>query len=191
VSTDRDVRELVVAGIDAFTDKVRAIPDDRWDAPTPCTEWTVRDLVNHMTYEHVWAPHVLRGDTMAQVGDRYEGDLLGDDPVRSWQRAADESRSLWAPADPDASVHVSSGTTPLREYAEQMYLDLVVHGWDLAKGAGLDAGIDEATAERELRYVGPRRGGWPGLFAAPVETSSGDPGEQLVARLGRAPDWRV
>ncbi len=187
---DRDVRELVTAGIDAFTEKVLAIPDDRWDSPTPCTEWTVRDLVNHMTYEHRWAPHLLRGETLAQVGDRYEGDLLGDDPVGSWQRAAEESRPLWTSADPGATVHVSSGTTPLQEYAEQMELDLIVHGWDLAKGAGLDERIDDALAERELTYVGPRTRGWPGIFAAPVETSSDRPGDRLVAQLGRDPDWR-
>ena len=81
--------ELIVQGIDAFGEKVRAVPADRWTAPTPCTDWSVRDLVNHVTGEHLWAPHLLDGETIAQVGDRYDGDVLGDSPVAAWERAAD------------------------------------------------------------------------------------------------------
>ena len=130
-----DVRELVVAGIDGFTEKVRAVPDDRWDAPTPCTEWSVRDLVNHMTSEHLWAPHLLRGETLDQVGDRYDGDVLGDDPV-DVGAGRGCVRAMWLEVAPGTPVHLSSGPTPVEEYAEQMRLDLVVHGWDLARGAG-------------------------------------------------------
>jgi uncharacterized protein (TIGR03086 family) len=189
LEVEMDVRELVVAGIDGFTEKVRAVPDDRWDAPTPCSEWSVRDLVNHMTSEHLWAPHLLRGETLNQVGDRYDGDVLGDDPADAWERAADASRALWLEVAPGTPVHLSIGPTPVEEYAEQMHLDLVVHGWDLARGAAIDDSIDPAIAERELGYVETVLDDWPGLFAAPVETPSDVPGAVLVARLGRDPDW--
>ncbi|HMQ25825.1 MAG TPA: maleylpyruvate isomerase N-terminal domain-containing protein [Acidimicrobiales bacterium] len=33
---------------DAFTAKVAAVPDDGWDVPTPCEDWTARDLVGHV-----------------------------------------------------------------------------------------------------------------------------------------------
>ncbi len=130
--------ELIVQGIDAFGEKVRAVPADRWTAPTPCTDWSVRDLVNHVTGEHLWAPHLLDGETIAQVGDRYDGDVLGDSPVAAWERAAEASRAAWQAASPDAVVHLSFGDNPALEYGKQMLSDLLIHGWDLARGAGLD-----------------------------------------------------
>src|SRR5665213_1363632 len=99
--------DLIVQGIDAFGDKVRAVPADRWAAPTPCTDWSVRDLVNHVTGEHLWAPHLLDGETIAQVGDRYDGDVLGDSPLTAWESAADASRAAWLSTSPGAVVHLS------------------------------------------------------------------------------------
>ncbi len=80
----------------AVVDSVR--PEQMGD-PTPCAEWTVRDIINHVTGENLWAMELFAGRTMAEVGDSLEGDLLGDDPrppfaapsrresLRSWPRA--------------------------------------------------------------------------------------------------------
>jgi uncharacterized protein (TIGR03086 family) len=181
--------ELLPAALDAFDAKVRSVRD--WTAPTPCAEWTVRGLVNHLTSEHLWAPHLLRGETLEEVGDRYDGDVLGDDPAAAWQRAYEGSRDLWAKADPDARVYVSFGVTTVAVYAEQMCGDLVVHGWDLARGAGLDDHIDPETAEHFVATFGPQVGQWTDYFAAPLQTDSTDPGDRLVALLGRDPQWRA
>jgi uncharacterized protein (TIGR03086 family) len=90
-----EVLPLIPDAIDDFGALVDRVPADRWDAPTPCSEWSVRDLVNHLASEHLWAPHLLRGETIAQVGDRYDGDVLGDDPAGTWRRAAAESSEAW------------------------------------------------------------------------------------------------
>ena len=168
---------LVPAAIDAFTDKVSAVPADRWNQPTPDTEWTVRDLVNHVTGEHLWVPHLLGGETLEQVGDRYDGDVLGDDQVTAWITAADASRKAWLHVQPGLQVHLSSGLTPVDEYAAQMHLDLVIHGWDLARGAALDDSIDPDVAQQVLDYVAPLATAWSaaGLFAAPVEGDFTEP----------------
>src|SRR5262249_34088410 len=68
-----------------FGRRVDAIKDDQWSAPTPCTEWDVRTLVHHLTYEMVWAPPLFEGKTVADVGDRFEGDILGADPKKAWK----------------------------------------------------------------------------------------------------------
>jgi uncharacterized protein (TIGR03086 family) len=179
--------DLIAAALDAFDAKVRAVTD--WTAPTPCTAWTVRDLMNHLTSEHLWAPHLLRGETLAEVGDRYDGDVLGDDPAAAWARAVEGSRAAWPDADPYGRVHLSSGLASMTEYAEQMCCDLVVHGWDLARAAGLDSHIDPAVAEHFIAVFGPQAGKWPDYFADPVPTDSTDPGDRLVALLGRDPHW--
>jgi uncharacterized protein (TIGR03086 family) len=182
--------ELIVQGIDAFGEKVRAVPATAWAAPTPCTDWSVRDLVNHVTGEHLWAPHLLDGETIAQVGDRYDGDVLGDSPPDAWERAAKNSRAVWLTASPDTVVHLSFGDVPALEYGQQMLSDLVIHGWDLSRGAGLDETLEPAAAvARSLAYLEPNVKLWEqaGIFAAPVEISAEDAASRLLALSGRKP----
>lgn len=184
-----NARVLIPPALEAFSERVHNVPADGWDAPTPCTQWSVRDLVNHLTSEHLWAPHLLRGETMAEVGDQYDGDVLGDDPATSWGVAAAESKTAWQDATDGQVVHLSFGDAPTSEYAEQMLLDLTVHGWDLAQGAGLDMEMDPEATEHVLAYARARAGelAGTGLFADPVEVDSSDPADQLLALLGRRP----
>jgi uncharacterized protein (TIGR03086 family) len=181
--------ELIVQGIDAFGKKVKAVPTDRWGAPTPCTDWSVRDLVNHVTGEHMWAPHLLDGETIAQVGDRYDGDVLGDSPIAAWERAAAASRTAWLTASPDVVVHLSFGDNPALEYGQQMLSDLVIHGWDLARGAGLDEAMEPTAVARVLVYLEANAKAWEsaGIFAAPVAIHTADPASRLIALSGRKP----
>jgi uncharacterized protein (TIGR03086 family) len=181
--------ELIVQGIDAFGEKVRAVPTDGWAAPTPCTDWSVRDLVNHVTGEHLWAPHLLDGETIAQVGDRYDGDVLGDSPVAAWDRAARDSRAAWRSASPDAVVHLSFGDNPALEYGQQMLSDLLIHGWDLARGAGLDETMEPAAVNTVWAYMEANAKSWEaaGIFASPVEIDTNDQAKRLLALSGRKP----
>lgn len=186
---------LIPAAAARVTDVVAAIPGDRWDAPSPCRRWSVRDVLNHLVSEHLWAPHLLRGETLAEVGDRYDGDVLGTDPLGAWTAAIAASLLAWADAEaagPDAghrNVHTSLGPIPLREYGHQMLVDLTVHGWDLATGGGT-AYEPHPDAVREcLDYEQPRVGtaGVAGIFRPPVPTQSDRPFGALLALLGRNP----
>ena len=76
-----DVNTLYHRSVEFFADRVNAVKDDQWGDPTPCSEWTVRDLVNHMTYENLWTVPLMEGATIEEVGDRFEGDVLGEDPI--------------------------------------------------------------------------------------------------------------
>lgn len=181
---------LMPDALGRFGARVHEIPADRWDAATPCTRWTVRDLVNHVTSEQLWAPHLLSGETLEQVGDRYDGDVLGDDPAAAWDAAAAGSRRAWTDlAREGLQVHTSMGAIPVEEYAEQMHLDLVVHGWDLARGAGVDDTIPREAAEHVLAYVEPRAEAFTGsgIFADPVPVDAQNPADRLLGLLGRDP----
>ncbi|HXR42319.1 MAG TPA: TIGR03086 family metal-binding protein [Acidothermaceae bacterium] len=183
-------RPLLGPALDAFGAKVHAVPAGAWSKSTPCTEWSVRDLVNHVVAEHLWVPHLLHGETIADVGERYDGDVLGADPVHAWDEAGAASSAAWQalPSD-DVTVHLSFGDVPAGEYAEQMLADLVVHGWDLARGAGLDESFDPAAVEHVLAYVEPQAKLWrdAGIFGEPVEVDSADPGARLLGVTGRRP----
>jgi uncharacterized protein (TIGR03086 family) len=184
-----DAIELLPSAAEDFGRRVHAVAPEAWDNPTPCADWTVRDVVNHMVGEHRWAPELLRGATVEEVGDRFEGDQVGDDPVAAWDAAIYESLTAWAQTPPDRAVHLSFGPTPAAEYAEQMLLDLVVHGWDVARGAGVDERMDERAVRHVLGYVSGQADALSGsgLFGDPVEVSSEDPQDRLLALLGRRP----
>lgn len=164
-----------------------------WSAPTPCTDWSVRDVVNHVTGEHLWAPHLLRGETIEEVGDRYDGDVVGTDPVAAWDAAAAASIAAFAAANEDQTVHLSYADVPASEYAEQMLMDLAVHAWDLAKGAGLDDRLDPAAVEHVAGYVAGFAAGtvdqWRsgGMLGPAVPVDSDDPQDRLIGFLGRRP----
>src|SRR5262245_4774198 len=90
--------EVSMALIDLYRDSVRtfaarvaAIGPDQWGAPTPCADWDVRALVNHVVSEQRWSVPLFAGATIAEVGDKYDGDVLGDDPVLSSTEAAEDA----------------------------------------------------------------------------------------------------
>lgn len=180
---DRALRE--------FDDRVHHVGVGQWDADTPCADWSVRDLVNHLTSEHMWAPWLLRGATLAEVGDRYDGDLLGDHPVRAWERAAAGSREAFhAPGAFEGTVHVTGGRTAASEYGWQIISDLTVHAWDLARGIGDDDTLDGSLAKLVYEHIAPHVDSWQGvgIFAAPVDVPpDARVQDRLVGMLGRRP----
>lgn len=120
-----------------FSAVVNGIAGDRWDNPTPCTAWSVRDLLEHNVAESLWVPPIMAGETVASVGDRFDGDVLGAHPARAWAATVDPADT--AMEDEGAMeriVHLSFGDLPGAEYAKQRIVDLVVHAWDLARATG-------------------------------------------------------
>src|SRR3954453_13987808 len=83
------------AAMHEFDQAIHQVRNDQWESPTPCTEWTVRDLVNHLVSEQLWAPHLLAGRTLEDVGDTYDGDVIGEDPLAAWERASQVARKAW------------------------------------------------------------------------------------------------
>ncbi|MFR9676011.1 TIGR03086 family metal-binding protein [Streptomyces sp. TR06-5] len=186
--------ELIDAFDTAYADwdrLVHRIGAGQWHAPTPCADWSVRDLVNHLTAEHLWAPELLGGATLDEVGDRFEGDVLGDRPVTAWEAAGVASREAFhRPGALDGRVHVTGGRESAASYAWQMTSDLAVHGWDLARGIGDTSRMPDELATELLERVRPVVGaqGIPGIFAPPVAVAdTASPQDRLVALLGRTP----
>jgi uncharacterized protein (TIGR03086 family) len=175
--------------MEEFDRRVRSVPDGRWGDPTPCEGWDVRTLVNHLVHEQLWAPHLLAGETLEQVGDRYEGDLLGDDPVAAWERTSREAREAFVrPGAVAGTVHTSMGELPAEEYTHQMTLDLAIHGWDLARAIGADEALDPRLVKELLETWEPRRDllASSGVFAPPVDVPDDAPPQvRLLAVLGR------
>jgi uncharacterized protein (TIGR03086 family) len=188
------VTELHRRSVDGFAALLDALDGTSWAGPTPCRDWDVRALVNHIVYEDLWTVPLMEGATMAEVGDRFEGDLLGDDPVAA-ARAACETATMATASGVVAgrTVHLSFGDTPAEEYAYQLAADHVIHGWDLAAAIGADRTIDPELvaalapwfAEREELY---RASGAIGERPSDPSTTD-DPQAQLLIAFGRDPNW--
>ena len=119
-----DASELHRRAADAFGARVHAIRDDQWALPTPCSEWNVRQLVNHLVYENRWTAPIFAGRTIAEVGDRFDGDLLGDDPKSAWDDSAKEAvAAVQEDGAMGRTVHLSFGDVPGSEYAMQLFAD--------------------------------------------------------------------
>jgi uncharacterized protein (TIGR03086 family) len=172
-----------------FDRRVRAVRPEQWHNPTPCTEWDVRALVNHLVAEQLWAPLLLDGATVEDVGDRFDGDQLGADPVAAWASAAVAAREAFAaPGALRRFVELSYGRRPAEGYCQEMTLDLTVHAWDLARGIQVDERLDGELVSDVLAFIEPQveQLAGTGMFAPPVAVGDdADSQTRLLALLGR------
>jgi uncharacterized protein (TIGR03086 family) len=138
------IPDLFDRSVDEFARRVRSIGDDQWDNPTPCTDWSVRDLVNHVVVENLWAPGLLAGKTIDEIGgDAFEGDQLGSDPKKAWDEAAEAARTaVHRDGAMETTTHLSFGDFPGSFYIQQLLADHVIHAWDLARGIKGDDDLD-------------------------------------------------
>ena len=188
--TSPPVTELYAVCTDAFTSRVRLVGDD-WSASTLLPGWDVRSLVAHVVAEERWTPPLMAGATIEEIGDRFDGDLLGDDPVAAYSDAAAAAlAAVVAPGAMDRTVHLSFGHVPGAEYAMQLAADHLVHAWDLARALGTDAALDPVAVRAVLAWFGCgaeeayRAAGVIGPRAA--VPAGADVQAELLARFGRA-----
>jgi uncharacterized protein (TIGR03086 family) len=178
--------------VETWTSRVEAVPADRWDAATPCTDWTVRELVNHVVGEDAWTVPLVRGATLADVGSSLDGDLLGDDPAGSARRLADEACDAVAEGlrTDGAKVHLSYGDEDLAEYVLQLSADHLLHAWDLAAATGGDTTLDPELVEAVAEWFAEREEMYrsAGVVGDRVPTSDGAQAA-LLGAAGRPPSW--
>lgn len=188
-----DIVDLHHRACAEFLECVRSVREGQWRGPTPCTDWDVRTLVNHVVGEDRWTAPLFAGETIAQVGDRFDGDLLGDDPLLACEQAVEEAtKAVGEPGAILRIVNLSFGDTPAEEYVWQLFADHLIHAWDLARAIGADDRFDPELvaacsawfAEQEEGYraagaVGPR----------PPTPDGADPQTALLAAFGRDANW--
>ena len=187
--TTTDLVTLFRRSMDGFDARVRAVADGQWSNVTPCADWDVRTLVNHLVGEQLWAVPLFEGKTIAEVGDQFDGDLLGDDPKAAWASSSAEAAAVVGAAGAlERTVHLSFGDTTGDDYLSQLIVDLVVHAWDLARGIGGDEQLDPDGVQFASDYLSPRVDGWrqAGAFGPAVDVApDADPQTRLLALTGR------
>lgn len=176
----------------AFGAVVLSVRPDQWSNPTPCSDWNVRALVNHLVNEQLWATPMLDGSTVQEVGDRFDGDLLGSDPAAAWESAEKEAATAFsAPGALDRTINSSMGPSPAAQYLGEMTCDLLVHRWDLGQAIDREQRFtaDElAQVEAMVTALAPMQTELQeaGLFGAPADVPvDADAQARALAAVGR------
>jgi len=176
-----------------FAALVAGVGSGQWHDRTPCSEWDVRTLVHHLLYEQYWVPPLFEGLGIEQVGDRFEGDLMGED-ASAWPGvlAASIEQAHAAVARPgalDRTVHLSFGDASGREYVIQLIADLAIHGWDLAQASGQDGTLDPGAVALLLPWseANAELLAGSGMFGVRIDAALDAPDDdRLLGLLGRA-----
>lgn len=186
-----DLNTLYHRTVECWASLVNSVAKDQWDDPTPCQEWTVRDLVNHVVGEDRWTVPLMEGRTIEQVGTRFEGDLLGADPIASALEAAKEAVSVVAERLPQGGkVHLSYGDEDPAEYIRQLAADHLVHGWDLAAAIGGDTRMEPHLVTAVAAWFADREEIYRAAGAiGPRGPLTGDAQADLLAAFGRRAQW--
>jgi len=159
----------------------------RWDAPSPCEGWAVRDVVGHVieTERDFLQRHDLLDSPVPSLTD----------PAAAFRtHAADVVGVLGRDGVADRAYDGFFGPTSIGATLAEFYgWDLVIHGWDVARATGQDWSISEA----EALALGADADGWgdalygEGICAGPVPVPDDAPAQdRLLGRLGRDPGWR-
>lgn len=185
-----DVLARLAQAFIEFDKRVREVGDSQWGMSTPDAEWDVRDLVNHIVSEDRWAVPLLAGQTIADVGDALDGDLLGSDPKSAWAKASEAALAAAnVPGALSRTVQLSFGDFPGAYYLCQLVTDHTIHAWDLARAFGADDSFPPDLVEEVYRFLEPQAEGWraAGAFGPKVEVDdTADRLTQLLALAGRA-----
>ena len=169
-----------------------AAASGRWSAPSPCTEWDARGVVEHVIGFH----DVLLLRPMGAKPERPKGD-----PAERWEITLAALVSLFGrPGLFDGPIDVPAvgnnpptriEATPLVGLLSQ---DVLIHTWDLARAVGADDRLDPDLSA----YLTDRLPEDPtaqvrsGMFAPPLDPPPGaDPQVILLSRLGRDVGWQA
>jgi uncharacterized protein (TIGR03086 family) len=171
-------------------DLIGRIGDDQWAAPTPCTEWSVRDVVGHLVGMNLVLVAMFEEGPMPERGL----DRLGADPAGAFLRSAAALQAAAArPGVLERSQATRIGSATGADRLQWRVVDLLAHGWDLEQATGLAADLPSDVAERALTFAQAQLPSQPraGRFAGPQPIGDRAPAiDRLAAFTGRPVPWK-
>jgi uncharacterized protein (TIGR03086 family) len=187
---DRTTMQAACANTERVVECVR---EEQLGNPTPCVEWDVRALLNHVVGTLHLGAGLLSDSPPTQApapGGLPDDDLLGNDPVKAYRLGVEKLLTA-ATGDALDRVHATPfGEMPGAVLGGFTTVDILVHGWDLARATGQDAVLPAELAEAALGFArqtitdenrAPRIG-------PPVDVDAGASAtDRLVGYFGRRP----
>lgn len=182
-----DPVETLALAFDEAVAVLSKVTADQWSLPSPCSEWDVRGVAQHMTQGALMVADCVAGKTFVPS----EGDVVGTDPAAALRAAGDAALAALR-ADPGVLgkiVAMPFGSMPGAVVAGIFTNDEFIHAWDVAKATGQGTDLNPALAQGCLaaarQFITPDLRSH-GMFAAEVAASSAaNAADQLAAYTGR------
>ncbi|KOV31922.1 TIGR03086 family metal-binding protein [Streptomyces sp. H021] len=184
--------ELLADAHDFLLAAVRGVPDGAWGDPTPCSQWTVRQVLNHARLDQQALVMQITG--VAPASDPFEpADATGGDPVAELAAVLEAAAAAWESRRDDESVPTPMGPMPAGVGAAAAALDAGIHAWDIARATGQDLPLTEEMAEAlediASRLVDFVRDSFGKYAPARAVAEGAGRAERLLAFTGREPHW--
>jgi uncharacterized protein (TIGR03086 family) len=186
-----DLLDLFERGTAWTASKVRGAAD-QLDTQTPCDEWTVRRLIDHMLAgQAMFAAAPTGGAVAPPIGQPPE--LIGDDPVQQYEDARKATAHAFGQPGVIEGTLSGAGDMPAAQLLGIAFCDQLIHGWDLAKATGQDTTMPDDLAAAAWGVLdgqisdGARGPG--GIFKAAVPVADdARVQDKLIAYCGRDPN---
>lgn len=183
-----DARSFFQGALDETAGIVPCITKEKFSFDTTCSEWSLKQLLNHLINEILWMPELLAGKTITEVGDSLDGDLVGDDFRVTWKKASHLASEAVKKCDLEMTVHLSYGDVSAEHYVREMASEVLIHGWDVAQSVQCTLLMKPELAEQAYRQLEPNIQGYRdgGFVADPIDVGEeADIQTKLLALVGR------
>lgn len=172
---------------EAMTQLIAGLRPEHKEMASPCTEWTVHDVLDHVC----GGAHMIAGGMQGQAPPEEAPEFLADGPANGWAAAHAALAAAATPERLGALHQMPFGEVPGEMAVAVITADHLTHGWDVAKATGLDFNVSDELAEWALTTWqgvlgdGARDGGG---FDDAVEVPADAPAvDRLAAFTGRTP----
>ncbi|TDP96180.1 TIGR03086 family metal-binding protein [Labedaea rhizosphaerae] len=186
--------ELMAAAAPQAKRVVAGVRDDQLDAPTPCSQWTVRRLLNHLL---LWSGTI---NALAAKREPIPVDLKDGETdyvaepgwAKQFAQSLDDAVAAWSePGALEGTTSMGRSDMPAEVVVKMLFGELVFHVWDLARATGQPFDCDEELAEAARQVVemfeqGREHGVYQAVVPVPDDASTLD---KALALSGRDPDW--
>ncbi|MDX6249075.1 MAG: hypothetical protein QOF10_2435 [Kribbellaceae bacterium] len=148
---------------DGFLSRIEAVPADRWDDPSPCPDWTAREVVAHVINEQrrilctvrSTEPITLYGVAPAEMGVIPSVEVAAD-LAAAWREIGDGLvEAIDDPACADIQLPTPVGPMPFGELVDALPEDVLIHSWDLARATGGDERLDQEAVAHVFEKFKP------------------------------------
>lgn len=187
---------VLTTALDLLRDAAAEVPEERLDGPTPCSDWTVAQVLLHAAGDQrAWAAFAASGEMPSY--DPFDPPRRLDSGIdQAVRAAADAAAAAWAQVDPEGEP-VRTPLPPVPTAAPRLAaaacaLDAAVHAWDVAVALGRPSPLTAELAEELMpaaRATAEPLRGFAYAPALPAQPGD-DPVADLLRYLGRDPQWR-
>jgi uncharacterized protein (TIGR03086 family) len=185
--------DLLDSAVDTMADLMEGVAPAEFGLPTPCTHYTVGDLLDHVVgWAYVFGAATTETDA-SRDPDTYR---VEKDHAGAFRRAGHAAAAGLRQKGLDRTVVMTSNPIPASMVLDMMIMEYPGHGWDLSRATGQDYPFDAEVVTDALeaaeRMIQPQyRGQEEGQFRPIVPTADGaSVVDRYVAFLGRDPAWR-